>query len=195
MADEWRVRASLPQGSRAVENSPWAAAMRALPGRVSDDVTISQTPARLFLYAASAGAAARAEQVLRDVLAEHEVTAVVRCDRWNPISDRWTSHEDLMEAERKKSAATGRATWQVRVDPSSYQELKELARRLEAEGVPLVRRWRYLVAGADCEDDAHALADRIRDYGSDDTRVRVQLGVYDRPAVRVEVPGTGPIWV
>jgi hypothetical protein len=195
MADEWRVRVSLPKGSRAAEDSPWAAAMRALPSRVSDDVKVSQTPGRLFLYAATAAAAARAEQVLRDVLAEHEVTAAVRCDRWNSIRDTWTSHEDLMAAEREKSVATGRAAWQVRVDPSSYQELKALARRLEAEGFSVVRRWQHLITGADCEDDAYALADQVRGYSSADTRIRVQPGVYERPAVRVQVPGTGTIWV
>jgi hypothetical protein len=54
---------------------------------------------------ASALAAVQAEQAVRDVLAEHDVEADVRCDRWNPISTSWTSHENLMNAERRKSAA------------------------------------------------------------------------------------------
>ena len=99
-----------------------------------------------------------------------------------------------MEAERAKSAATGRAVWQVRVDPSSYYELRALGRRLEAEGVSVARRWRYLIAGAGCEDDARDLADRIRGYSSADTRVRVQPGIYERPAVRAWVPCAGQIW-
>ena len=85
-----------------------------------------------------------------------------------------------MNAERRKSAATGRAAWLVRVGPSSHRELKALAQRLEAEGFSVARRWRCLFAGANCEDDTHALADQIRGYSSVGTRIRVQR-VYDRP--------------
>jgi len=80
-----------------------------------DDIRVSQTASGVLLYATSADAAARTEQAVRDVLAEHGVVAIVRCDQWNPIRQSWTSHEGLMKAERKKSAATGRAEWLVRV--------------------------------------------------------------------------------
>jgi hypothetical protein len=154
--------------------------MRTLRSRISSDIEVSQNRRSVFLYVASAHAAVQAEQTVRNVLAEHDVEADVRCDRWNPISKSWTSHEILMNAERRKSAATGVAAWQVRVGPSSHRELKTLARRLEAEGVSVARRWRYLFAGANCEDDTHALADRIRGYSSVEMRIRVQH-VYDRP--------------
>jgi hypothetical protein len=135
----------------------------------------------------------QAEHVARDVLAEHVVSAGVRCDQWNPIKQSWTSHEDVMNAEREKSAATGRAVWQVRVAPLFPHELKALAKRLEAEGLPVARRWRYLIVGAGCEDDAHALADQIRGYSSASTRIRVQPGVYERPPVDVEPYSPNPI--
>jgi hypothetical protein len=154
--------------------------MRTLHSRIGSDIKVSQAPRRVFLYAASAHAAVQVEQAVRHVLAEHDVAADVRCDRWNPISKSWTSHENLMKAERRKSAATGRAAWQVRVGPSSHRELKALARRLEADGFSVARRWWYLFAGANCEDDTHALAEQIRGYSSVDTQIRVQR-VYDRP--------------
>jgi hypothetical protein len=169
--------------------------MRTLHGRISSDVKVSQTSMGVFLYSASAHAAARAERVAREVLAEHDVTADVRCDQWNPIGKSWNSHEKLMSAERRKSATTGRAAWLVRVGPTSHRELKALARRLEADGFSVARRWRYLFAGANCEDDAHALADQIRGYGSVGTRIRAQR-VYDRPPpVRVSAPRGVLIWV
>lgn len=195
MADEWRVSASLPKRSRAEEDSPWATAMRTLPSRISGDIKVSQNGTSVFLYAASAPAAGQAEQVVRDVLAEHDVTADVRRDRWNPTSRSWTSHEALMEAERRKSAATGRAAWQVRVGPSFPHELKALTQRLEVHRSAVARRWMYLIIGASCEDDAHALADQIQGYISADTRIRVQPGVYDLPPVQAWVPGAGDIWV
>lgn len=197
MADEWRVSVSLPKGSRAEEDSPWTTAMRALRGRIGSDIRVSQAPKHVFLYAASTHSATQVEQVVRDVLTEHAVSAEVRCLQWNPITQAWTSHEDLMNAERKKSAATGRAVWQVRVQPPSHRELKALVQRLEAEGFSVARRWRYFIAGAGCEDDAHALADQIRDYSSIGTRMRVQPAVDDIPPVLVSQPGDGmgSIWI
>src|ERR1700757_2059166 len=119
MADEWRVSASLPKRSRAQEDLPWTTAMRAVRSRIGSDIRVSQSPRRVFLYAASAHSATRVEQVVRDAMAEHGVSARVRCDQWNPIKQSWTSHEDLMNAERVKSAATGRAVWQGAVRPPS----------------------------------------------------------------------------
>ena len=167
--------------------------MRTLRSRISSDIKVSETHRRVFLYAASAPAAVQAERVARDVLAEHDIEADIRCDRWNPISKSWTSHENLMNAERRKSASAGRAAWQVRVGPSSRRELKQLARRLEAEGFPVALGWRYLLTGANCEDDTHALADRIRGYSSVDVPIRAQR-VYDRPPP-VHVAGQPGQWV
>jgi hypothetical protein len=169
--------------------------MQTLCSRISSDIRVSQTPKCVFLYATSAHAAVQAEQAVRDVLAEHDVTASVRCDQWNPIQQSWTSHEDLMKAERDKSAAAGRATWQVRVASLSHHELKVLARRLEAGGLSVALRWTYLIAGASREDDAHALADQIQGYSSVGPRIRIQPGVYDRPPVRVWASPHDYIWV
>ena len=107
MADEWRVSAYLPKRSRAHENSPWTTALRTVRSRIANDIRVSQSPRRVFLYAASAQSAMQVEQVVRDAMKEHGVSAGIRCDQWNPIKQSWTSHEDLMNAERKKSAATG----------------------------------------------------------------------------------------
>jgi hypothetical protein len=98
----------------------------------------------------------------------------VRVSLLPPISKLWTSHENLMKAERRQSAATGRAAWQVRAGPASRRELTALARHLEAEGFSVVRRWRYAFTGANCEDDVPALTDRIRGYSSAGMRIRVQ---------------------
>jgi hypothetical protein len=159
--------------------------MRTLHSRFNGDIEVSLAHRRIFLYVASAPAAGQVkqveqvEQVVRNVLVGHDVAADVWCDRWNPISKSWTSHKELMNAERRESAATGLAAWQARVGPSSHRKLKSLARRLEADGFPVTRRWMYLFTGANCEDDTRALADRIRGYTSTRMRISVQR-VYDR---------------
>jgi hypothetical protein len=167
--------------------------MQALRGRIGSDVEVSQGLRRVFLYTDSARSAAQVEQMVRDVLHEHAVGADVRCRQWNPIKQSWTSHEVVMNSEREKSAATGLAAWQVRVDHSSHHELRTLAQRLEAEGFSVARRLTYLVAGADCEDDAHALADQIRGYSPAGTRIRVQPGNYYVPPMP-HTPGPGAMW-
>ena len=197
MGDEWRVSVSLPKRSAAKERLSWAAAVASLRSRLDGQTGFSQHSSHVFLYSASARDAAQAERAVHEVLTEHGVRAAVRCDQVNPIRESWTAHEDLMQDEREKSAATGRAVWQVRVDPPSHHELKALARRLEAGGLSVARQWSYLIAGAGCEDEAHALARQIREHSSASTRVRVQPGVYDLPPpVRVWVPsGPGWIWI
>lgn len=76
--------------------------MRTVRGRIGNDIRVSQSPGRVFLYAASAHSAVQVKQVVRDAMTEHNVSARVRCDQWNPIKQSWTSHEDLMNAERQR---------------------------------------------------------------------------------------------
>ena len=44
----------------------------------------------------------------------------------------------------------------------SHAEAVELAEQLEAEGIPVTRRWKHLLVGAADEDDANELAERLR---------------------------------
>jgi N-acetylglutamate synthase/N-acetylornithine aminotransferase len=67
-----------------------------------------------------------------------------------------------MDAETQESLAAGQAGWEVRVELRSHRQAVELAARLQAEGRPVIRRWKYLVLGANNEDDATALAEAIR---------------------------------
>jgi hypothetical protein len=194
VTDEWRVTAALPEGSCAEDEGRWETAIRAMRARVGDDMKVSVLSDRVFLYTSSAHSAEQAEKLVRDALAAVNVTAGVSSDQWNSVDESWTSHEDFMEAERRKSVATGKAAWQVRVEHSTRHELKVLAEGLEAGGSSVVVRWKYIIAGANCQDDAHALADQIRRRSSADVRIRVQPSVFYRP-VRARVYGTGGIWV
>ena len=48
--------------------------------------------------------------------------------------------------------------------------------RLESDGLPVVRRWKFLLVGAANEDDARALADRIRAEAPGDVTIAVEPG-------------------
>jgi len=49
-----------------------------------------------------------------------------------------------------------------------------LAEQLESEGIPVTRRWRYLLVGAETEDDARALAQRLREEAPAETELIVE---------------------
>jgi hypothetical protein len=133
----------------------------------------------VFLYASTPAQARAAEQAVRQVLdhqqAEAEVSPVMR---WHPVEERWedasvplpdspeeigAEHQRQEEEEAEDARTRGYAEWEVRVDLPTHRDAVELAERLEAEGIsPLVRRWKYLLIGTATDDDARALAERIR---------------------------------
>jgi hypothetical protein len=44
----------------------------------------------------------------------------------------------------------------------THHDARTFAERLRAEGIPVNQRWRHLLVGANDEDDASALAERLR---------------------------------
>ena len=49
----------------------------------------------------------------------------------------------------------------MRIECTSHHEADELADRLESEGYAVVRRWRYVLAGAASREEAEELARRV----------------------------------
>ena len=70
-------------------------------------------------------------------------------------------HEELIAAERKRWPRGGEPQFEVRVDLPSHREAVRFDELLRAEGLPAVRRWKYLVVGAADEDSARELATRL----------------------------------
>jgi hypothetical protein len=181
VADEdWRVTVTLPEEGHVQR------ALQALrEHEVEDDVrhrlgrrvAVSADGSNIFMYAGTEDAAREAEQVIRDVLAKRQLTARFALDRWHPIEQDWedagapmpeTAEERAAEHERRvadetsESLATGQASWEVRIELPSRREAAELAKRLRDEGrAPVVRRWKYVVVGANNEDDVKQLASAI----------------------------------
>jgi len=160
-----------------------------LRSHLGEHVPVSTGKAQILVYAATPDAAEEADQVARVVLAQRSLSADFRLEHWDPLEEDWldapdeppddaaaqrAAHEHQQEQERERSAATGRAAWQVRVELASRQDVTALAERLASEGWPVVRRRKYLVTGANCEDDANGLARQIQDYGHPGTTIRVQ---------------------
>lgn len=131
----------------------------------------------LFLYTHSHDAAATAQQSVSELLASHGMHADFTLQRWHPVEEEWEDADVAMPetaaaiaAERKRldseetseSLAAGVALFEVRVQLPSHRESVALAARLTAEGYSVVRRWRFLVVGANNADQADEFAAKIR---------------------------------
>jgi hypothetical protein len=180
VADDWRVtvrfhvQADAQQAVRSFREHELQDDVRRQLGH---RVAMSVDGPTVFLYAGTEDAAREAGRVVREVLAQQQLSAELTLDRWHPLEEEWedgsvpmpdtaeqraAEHQHLMDAETQESLAAGQASWEVRVELRSHRQAVQLAERLQAEGHPVIRRWRYLVVGANNEDDASALAEAIR---------------------------------
>ena len=179
MADDWRVtvtfrdEADVQQAVRSVREHEVEDDVRS---RLGHRIAMSVDGPTAFLYAGTEDTAREADRVVREVLAQHQLSAELTLDRWHPLEEEWedvsvpmpdtaeqraAEHQRLVDTETQDSLAAGQAGWEVRVELPSHRRAVELAERLQAEGRPVIRRWKYLVVGANNEDDASALAEAI----------------------------------
>ena len=206
MDEGWRVKVSVHDqpGTRRKSLSRSADDLRS---QLGGHIRVNFSKTSIFLYAATATAAREAERVAQQVLAQGNVTANFQLEDWDPLEEEWRDtateppdaatepagtaepaddedeeravHELLQEQERQRSVATGLAAWQVRVDLSSHRRVVDLAERLTSEGWPVVRRRKFLVAGANCRDDADGLALEIQGYVGADAAIQVQKSIFN----------------
>jgi len=199
MADDWRVTIDFDDEGDGTQLAEWLAAVD-LEGEertsLGDRVIVSRDGPRVYLYADSAKPA---REVLRTVSARIEQeghAAVTSLERWHPVEQAWkddsvpmpdtpeelaAEHDRFQEREAAESAETGAAQWEVRIELGTHEETVALAERLESEGIPVLRRHTFLLAGAANEDDARQLAERIRGEASGSAKVEVE-------------PGGGMVW-
>lgn len=190
--DEWRVEVDLDDPDHGYSLSERLRAHdlddRARE-RLSDRVIVTRDGAHVFLYAGVAGAAREAERVARELLEAEDLKGSVSVTRWHPEEEAWkdaseplpSTEEERREerrrhlaAEARKAAEEGEFDWEVRVALPSHADTRELADRLESEGVALTRRWRYLLVGAPTERAASELAERIVAEAPPGTEARVE---------------------
>jgi hypothetical protein len=189
--DDWRVTLSVsqPQAGQA-QSSSLRQVEEDIRGQVGRGIGVGAGEAQIFLYAGTEAAAGEAERTARDVLARHGIAAESAVHRWHPIEEQWESpdvpmpqtaaerqaeHQRLVKAETAESLAAGKAQWEVRVELGSHRQAVALARKLEGEGRTIVRRWRFLLAGAANEDEARQLAGQIRGEVPPGATVKVEM--------------------
>ena len=145
--------------------------------RLGRSVMVTRDGSRLFLYAASDAQAREAERVVRSLIDADKLTAKTSVTRWHPVEEVWkdasiplprTADEEEAEYAAREAAEAAEAEsdkeydWHVVIHLPGRDEAAELESRLEAEGISVARRWRYVVAGALTEERSEELADRVR---------------------------------
>jgi len=172
--------------------------------QLGDGVVVTRDGPEVFLYASTVDQARAAERAVREVL-EHEGASaeVSPILRWHPIEQHWEDatvplpqnaedvQAELARQERQEAAETdklGYAEWEVRVDLPTHHDAVDLSERLEAQGITPVRRWKYLLIGARTDEEARALADRIRTEAPEGASVKAEPSV----AIGWELTGQNP---
>jgi hypothetical protein len=174
--DEYRVRVELTEPRRllrALHEATVEESEREALGRV----VASGEGEHVFLYADSEAAAFAVRDAVRRVMDEHGIDGALSLWRWHPLEERWedatvplpstetqleAEHERRIETEDEESGASRYAEFEVRVSLPTHHDAKELAERLQDEGIPSRRYWRHLLIGARDEDAAAVLAARVR---------------------------------
>ena len=177
---DWRVTISLT-GQAHVEQARQSISEQEVEQdvreRLGRNIVVGAGDSQIFLYAGTEMAATEAERTAREVLGQLGIEAEFALHRWHPVEEEWQSpgvampqteaerqaeHQRLEDAETADSVAAGSAMWQARVELDSHREAVVLADKLQGEGYPVVRRWKFLVVGANNDDEAKALAEHIR---------------------------------
>jgi len=191
-SNDWRVTVRLQDAGTA------AHALTALSAHQVEDEVRQRLGGRvalgsdgthqLFLYTHSQDAAVAAQTAVADLLASHHLAADFAVDRWHPVAEEWEPGDvplptdaAAVQAERARldveetseSLAWGHALYEVKAQLPTHREAVALAEQLAADGYQVVRRWRFLVVGANNADQAEEYRAAIAQAAPADAGVTV----------------------
>lgn len=177
MNDDWRLEVDVDHPDSLLDSLDARELAHDLSTAFHDRVIVSREGTQVFLYAGSRAQAEAARKLIVELDQKHAWNATIELTRWHPDAEEWedpdkplpadaaakpAEHEEMIAADRKRAEESGEPEFEVRVDLPSRHEAARFSRQLNAEGLPAVHRWRFLLVGATDEDAAKALADRIR---------------------------------
>jgi hypothetical protein len=158
--------------------------------KVGSRVIVTHDGPNLFLYADGEPAAREVERAAQELLSEHGLHGTIAITRWHPVEQRWedpshrlptTPEERAAEMKRRdaedraRSQQQGYPEWDVRLRLPTDAEAVAFAERLASEGITVARGGTVIIAGADTEADAQALATRLRGEAPAGTTVAVEV--------------------
>jgi hypothetical protein len=180
MNDDWRLRVELADDGMARELTDRLEGFdltHEIGTSFGDRVIVSRDGSEVFCYSANRDQAEAARKAIESVAAQHGWSPAFELRRWHPSAGEWEDPDaplpgsptetaaeraELMQREREESAAQGYPEFEVRVRCATREDAMRLAERLRSEGLQMVQRGEFLVLGVADEDDAKALAERVR---------------------------------
>jgi hypothetical protein len=215
MSDDWRLRVDLAEEAAARELARRLAAFNSdhdLKTSWGDRVVVSHDQNEVFCYADTQAQAQAAERAVRSLAAEHDWQLTTELRHWHPAAEEWedpeqpvaqtdseraVEHAELIQHERQESEAQGFPDFEVRVRCPSRQDAQRLSDQLRAEGIANVHRWHFVVIGAEDQDVANALAERIRAEAPAGSEVTAETSVQEiaSEAPEIATPFNNPFAV
>ncbi len=195
MSDDWRLRVDLHEHSFAHQLSEMLGAVEIehqLEQSFRDRVVVSIDGSLVFCYTGTRAQAEAAQELIGQLIAQHDWAADVELAHWHPVAERWEAPDEPLPdspadlereraeriaAERAESAEQGYPEFEVRIQCGSRGEAGEVADRLEQEGIPNVHRWSYVLVGAADEQGAEQLAERLRAEVPAGVQITVELNL------------------
>ena len=177
MSDDWRLRIDLRDDGAAFKLTELLEkSEHDLEADFDDRVAVSRDGREVFCYTGTRALAERVEVLVRSLATENGWVIETDLKRWHPVAEEWedpdkplptgpdeaAEHAELIEHEREEVAERGYPEFEVRVELPSHRDAVKFVEQLQAEGLPYVQRWKYVLVGATDEDSAAALAERLR---------------------------------
>jgi hypothetical protein len=193
--DEWRVEVELEderQGESLGERLRAHDLDDEARQRLGRRVIVTKDGPHVFLYASTEEQAQEAERAARELVEAEGLRARIAVTRWHPDEEAWkdasiplpqTDEERRAEYARREATeaaeaqAEGQYDWHVVAHLPGRDEAGELEERLASDGIPVARRWRYVVAGALTEEQAPELARRVQAESPPGTDVSVEVNL------------------
>jgi hypothetical protein len=192
MNDDWRLQIDTADSGQAlllVEALDGPGVGHTLGTAFHDRVIVSREEQRVFLYSDSREQAETAREMAAKVASENGWSPEMVLSHWHPEAEAWedpekplpdsdaaraAEHAELVAAEREAVAAGAPPQYEVRVDLPSHRDTVHFDEMLEAEGLPAIRRWKYVIVGASDEDSAKDLATRLETEAPAGSKVTVE---------------------
>lgn len=177
--DEWRVEVALDKKQHSDSLSDRLHELHLddeARKRIGGSVIVTRDGRFLFIYAWHEESAQEAERVVRNIMENDKLVGQVRLMRWHPVAEEWKDaaeplpddeaevaeemrvHEEEEASDRRKY---GEYAWEVVIDLPHVRDTGPMAKKLHEEGLPVKRRFKYLLVGADTEDEAVELGKRL----------------------------------
>ena len=177
--DEWRVEVALDKEQEGESLTDRLNELRLddeARKLLGDSVIVTRDGRFLFIYAWHEESAREAERVVRDIMDHEKLAGEVRLMRWHPVAEEWKDADqelpedeaalasEMREAEkagREEHRESGEFPWEVVIDLPHIRDTLNVANKLRDEGLHVKRRFRYILVGAETEDDAVELGKRL----------------------------------